>query len=114
MFAIGDCCNTDEYKQAYVANFHAQVTAANIKSIASGGSPSKRHKPRKAGMLLPIGAKDGIAEVGGMMLPQCLVTSLKAKQLFVPKTWNRMGYADIKGVAPADSSRARAMQSGSA
>ena len=66
VFAVGDVTNTPEQKLAFLAKKHAAVAAANIAALARGAAaPPKKYAPQTAnGALIPIGEKDGVAQVG--------------------------------------------------
>jgi len=86
IYAIGDCCNTAENKMAAYADAHGQHVAKAIVNFTKG----KQVKPYKTpfvGMLVPVGANNGVGNMNGMNLPGAIATVLKSRDLFTSKTW---------------------------
>ena len=60
IYAVGDCCNTQEDKMAAFAGKHGETVAANIlKEVTGCGAPSPYKRPF-VGMLVPFGAGEGV------------------------------------------------------
>jgi len=102
IFAIGDCCNTPEQKLASHAMKHAAAVAANIAALGKGAAkPPKKYAPQKGvGVVIPIGTKDGIAEMQGMGLPTFLIVLLMSKDLMAARIWKELGHAGVSASSP--------------
>lgn len=67
VFAIGDLTALPEAKMAKAAGQHAEVVAANIRTLIGGGAELTIYQPAAPGISLPLGAAGGAsysAEVG--------------------------------------------------
>lgn len=60
VFAIGDVTAIPELKMAYLAQKHAEVVAANIRTLIGGGGDLVSHRPEAHAMVLPLGPKGGV------------------------------------------------------
>jgi NADH dehydrogenase FAD-containing subunit len=84
VFAIGDITALPEMKMARAAQRHAEVAAANIRSLIAGANPSARYEPAADAIVLPLGPKGGVSyapEAG--VLGAGPTSDLKGKSLFV-------------------------------
>ncbi len=63
VWAIGDLTDVRESKRADAARAHAEVVATNIKSIIAGGAPTKRYRPAKEWVILPLGPDGGASQL---------------------------------------------------
>lgn len=90
VFAIGDCCNTQEDKMAAFADKHGEVVATNIISQARG-CPLTPYKRPFVGMLVPVGSKAGVGIFNGWSVPSFAGTKLKYADLFTSKFWDVAG-----------------------
>lgn len=63
VWAIGDLTDVRESKRADAARAHAEVVATNIKSIIAGGAPTKRYRPAKEWVILPLGPDGGASQI---------------------------------------------------
>ena len=86
IYAIGDCCNTQEDKMAAFAGKHGEVVAANIVKELKGCTPSPYKQPF-VGMLVPFGASEGVGMFNGFHIPSFIGTKLKYSHLFTDKFW---------------------------
>ncbi|AYN30654.1 FAD-dependent pyridine nucleotide-disulfide oxidoreductase [Streptomyces albus] len=59
VFAIGDITAVPETKLAKAAELHAEVAAANIRSMITGKGGRHRYRPAPPGMSLPLGPAGG-------------------------------------------------------
>ncbi|MBM2620240.1 FAD-dependent oxidoreductase [Actinoplanes sp. LDG1-06] len=67
MFAVGDITALPELKMARLAGMHAEVVAANIRSLLAGGTADRTYAPQPDAIVLPLGPKGGVTfspEVG--------------------------------------------------
>jgi NADH dehydrogenase FAD-containing subunit len=79
---------TNETKLAYYAGEQAPVVAANVKTAAAGtGTLKKYARHTKATAMIPLGPKNGAAEMMGNNLGAFLTKTLKGKSLMVPQQW---------------------------
>jgi apoptosis-inducing factor 2 len=59
VFAIGDITALPELKLARAANTHAEVAAANIRTLIEGGTDLRTYHPTPDAMVLPLGPSGG-------------------------------------------------------
>ena len=88
VWAIGDCCNTDEGKLAYAAIEQAKYLAAVLAKLASNPSAKvKDRKPIPHGVVFaPIGPHDGVGQLpNGMVVGKKMVPAIKGKDLFTTR-----------------------------
>jgi NADH dehydrogenase FAD-containing subunit len=90
IFAIGDCCNTEENKMAAYADAHGLHVVGVISNTAKG-KQVKPYKTSFVGMLVPVGSNGGVGNINGMNLPGPIVTVLKSRDLFTSKFWKGVG-----------------------
>ncbi|WP_326559189.1 FAD/NAD(P)-binding oxidoreductase [Micromonospora sp. NBC_01796] len=67
VFAIGDVTAVPEMKMARAAQKHAEVVAANIRTLIGGGTDLTTYLPAADAIVLPLGPKGGVSyapEVG--------------------------------------------------
>jgi NADH dehydrogenase FAD-containing subunit len=67
VFAIGDITAVPELKMARLAQKHADVVAANIRTLIQGGDDLVAYRPEPDAIVLPLGPKGGVSyapEVG--------------------------------------------------
>lgn len=86
MFAIGDCCNTEENKMAAYAEAHGVHAVKTIINITKG-KETKAYKTPFVGMVIPVGAKQGVGIMNGYNIPGPIATVLKSRDLFTSKYW---------------------------
>lgn len=60
VFAVGDITALPELKMARQANKHAEVVAANIRSVIAGGAPVAEYSPEPDAIVLPLGPRGGV------------------------------------------------------
>jgi NADH dehydrogenase FAD-containing subunit len=65
VFAIGDITAIPEAKMAKAAGLHAEVVAANIRTLIEGGGPLTAYEPGPPSIALPLGPKGGASYVPG-------------------------------------------------
>jgi apoptosis-inducing factor 2 len=84
VFAIGDVTALPEMKQARAAQKHAEVAAANIRSLIAGGDVVATYEPAPDAIVLPLGPKGGVsyAPEAGVLGPD-VTADLKSGDLFV-------------------------------
>jgi apoptosis-inducing factor 2 len=83
VFAIGDITALPELKMARAAQKHAEVAAANIRSLIRGDDPAAGYEPAADAIVLPLGPKHGVTyapEVG--VLGAGPTADLKGRTLF--------------------------------
>jgi len=90
IFAVGDCCNTDEHKMAAFAGAHGDTVAKNILQDLMGGPPSPYKRPF-VGMLVPFGRSAGAGMFNGFHIPSFVGARLKYGGLFTEKYWTMAG-----------------------
>ncbi|HEX6448060.1 MAG TPA: FAD-dependent oxidoreductase [Trebonia sp.] len=84
VFAVGDVTALPEMKQARAAQKHAEVAAANIRSLIAGGDVVAAYEPAADAIVLPLGPKGGVTyahEAG--VLGADATADLKSRDLFV-------------------------------
>ena len=94
MFALGDCCDSEDGKLAYKAGAQAPTVAYNIEQlIKKNENKLKKYAVSTTPiMILSIGCSDGVAQFGSMSFSGCIPTMFKSKNLFVSKYKKDMGY----------------------
>ena len=60
VFAVGDVTAVPERKMARNAQLHAEVVAANIRSLIGGRAAEAAHEPQPDMIVLPLGPKGGV------------------------------------------------------
>jgi NADH dehydrogenase FAD-containing subunit len=65
VFAVGDITDVPESKRASAARAHAEVVAANIRSLLAGGAPVATYAPAPERIVLPLGRTGGASQVVG-------------------------------------------------
>jgi len=90
IFAVGDCCNTEEHKMAAFAGAHGETVARNIIKELMGCSPAPYKRPF-VGMLVPFGSSGGAGIFNGFHIPSFIGTRLKYGGLFTDKYWTMVG-----------------------
>ncbi|GHS89871.1 hypothetical protein AGMMS50218_17040 [Actinomycetota bacterium] len=63
VFAVGDITDVRETKRASAAAEHAEVVAANIRSLIAGHQPTATYSPAPERVVLPLGPHGGASEV---------------------------------------------------
>ncbi len=61
VFAVGDIAALPELKMAYLAQQHAAVVAANIRTLIDGGPELAAYQPAVDAIVLPLGPKGGVS-----------------------------------------------------
>lgn len=93
IFALGDCADTGDLKQGYVAKTsHVPLVVHNILARVAG-RPLRNLKPSpKDRMLISIGRNDGAVHLpGGSVVTGCLPICMKSKNLQVRRTMQELG-----------------------
>ncbi|XP_008104845.1 ferroptosis suppressor protein 1 isoform X2 [Anolis carolinensis] len=90
IYAIGDCADVKEPKMAYHAGLHADVAVTNIINSLTQ-KPLKIYTPGSLTFLISMGSNDGVGQISGIYIGHFLVTVAKSKDLFVSKSWKKMG-----------------------
>nr|XP_060624846.1 ferroptosis suppressor protein 1 [Anolis sagrei ordinatus] len=90
IYAIGDCADVKEPKMAYHAALHADVAVTNIINSLTQ-KPLKIYTPGSLTFLISMGRNDGVGQISGIYIGHFLVTVAKSKDLFVSKSWKKMG-----------------------
>jgi NADH dehydrogenase FAD-containing subunit len=60
VFAVGDITALPELKMARQAGKHAEVVAANLRSLIAGGAPVAEYSPEPEAIVLPLGPSGGV------------------------------------------------------
>lgn len=90
VFAVGDCCNSKEIKEAYVAQSHAANVSENIRRLIES-KPLKIYKAGQSAMVVPVGKDGGVSELpNGMVMGNFFTKKIKSQALFVPDYWKNM------------------------
>ncbi|CAH1792759.1 unnamed protein product [Owenia fusiformis] len=96
VFAIGDCCNTDEPKMALNGMEHAKCIVANFANKTSG-KPLKKYNAGFIMMGISIGRNVGFGQKGtSSTIPGFIIKMLKSRDLMTGKTWSDFGLKQPK------------------
>jgi len=90
IYALGDCCNTQENKMAAYAMKHAELVVANLLREVRGKTPSPYQTPF-VGMLVPFGKYQGAAIFNGFHMPNFIARKFKYEDLFTSRNWSDAG-----------------------
>jgi NADH dehydrogenase FAD-containing subunit len=60
VFAVGDLTALPELKMARLAGMHAEVVAANLRTLIGGGAELSTYEPQPAAIVLPLGPRGGV------------------------------------------------------
>jgi NADH dehydrogenase FAD-containing subunit len=63
VFAVGDVTAVPEMKMARAAGMHAEVAAANLRTLIEGGQTFAVYEPAADGIVLPLGPAGGVSYV---------------------------------------------------
>lgn len=63
VFAVGDITDVRESKRASAALAHADIVAANIRSLIAGGEATATHAPEPERIILPLGQTGGASQI---------------------------------------------------
>lgn len=92
IFALGDCCNTNELKMAAKINGHSPVVAHNIATLIKGGNKSSfkdydlTSLPASLSlMLLTCGRDNGVFRLGCLCVTGFLPKKIKCEDLFIER-----------------------------
>ncbi|CAB4059061.1 AIFM2 [Lepeophtheirus salmonis] len=89
VYAIGDCCNTDEEKLAIHAENQAECIAHNLLRELEDEEP-KPYTTQFDGMFLSLGSRHGAGVFNGWSVPSWIVSLLRSRSLQYPKYWELM------------------------
>ena len=79
----------------FKAKYHAAVVSHNINQLANNKTKLKEYKPLTMRLMIAsIGRNNGIFQLGPFAFKGFLPTSLKSKDLFLPKYRGMLGYND--------------------
>ncbi len=93
VFALGDCCNLNESKLAYITEGHASIVAINIKKLIKDNQNLKKYEiSNNTMMILSIGRNQGIFERGSINFKGFLPAMIKSKNLFISKYKSELEY----------------------
>ena len=93
IFAMGDCCNTKEFKLAFLAGRHAEVVAKNIELLSNNKTKLDEYSvPSKIIMIMSIGRDNGVLQLACMSFSGFLPKQIKAKSLFISKYKDTLGF----------------------
>jgi NADH dehydrogenase FAD-containing subunit len=93
IFAMGDCCNTKEFKLAYLAGMHGEVVADNIDLLLNHKTKLKEYSvPSKTIMIMSIGRDNGVFQLACMSFTGFLPKQIKSKSLFISKYKETLGF----------------------
>ncbi|XP_038051096.1 ferroptosis suppressor protein 1-like [Patiria miniata] len=90
VFAIGDCCNADPVKLAYLAGWHGELVARNLRLLAQGKTELKAWKTPGTLMVVPVGRDGGMFQKDSIVLGSFISRKMKGSHLFVSKYWGEM------------------------
>jgi NADH dehydrogenase FAD-containing subunit len=86
LFALGDCCDTDEPKLMYCAHLQAQHLVENFARLLKGKPLKKRKLLAHGTGFCTLGPKDGVAQLpNGMLLGSVAVPKLKGSDMAIGK-----------------------------
>lgn len=93
VFAIGDLTALPEGKKAAAASRHAELVAANIRTLIEGGAELDTYQPAEPSIVIPLGPSNGAtyAPAYGGLLGAETTSELKGKDLMVEM------FADVFG-----------------
>lgn len=87
VFALGDLTALPEGKMAKAAGEHAELIAANIRTLIEGGTELAGYEPAPPGIALPLGPRGGASYAAGMGLLGAEQTSeIKGRHLRMDDT----------------------------
>jgi NADH dehydrogenase FAD-containing subunit len=95
VFAVGDVTALPELKLARAANAHAEVAAANIRTLIEGGTDLRTYHPTPDAMVLPLGPAGGAtySPDTGVLGPETTAT--------LKSTFYLERYQQLLGAVPA-------------
>ena len=92
VFAIGDITAVPEAKMAKYAGEHAEVAAANIRALITGGGELTHYEPSAPGIALPLGPAGGASYAEGMgFFGPAETAEMKGADLFVDRFAELLG-----------------------
>ncbi len=91
IFAMGDCCGVREEKMARVVEAHARVVAQNVGELAEGGRRMVQYEAGGKMMLVTVGRRAGVLQVGEVTVSGRVVAWLK-RDLFLGRYRKMLGY----------------------
>lgn len=95
VLAVGDITDVKEPKQAVVAEGHAKIAAATIRSLVAGKEPAKAYRVRRAHpIVVPLGPHRGAGQLpvgDGVVIGRRMTRAIKGKDLFVPRYQRLLG-----------------------
>ncbi|SPR00606.1 FAD/NAD(P)-binding domain-containing protein [Plasmodiophora brassicae] len=86
VFAIGDCCDADKGKFAFLAQKMSDIAAHNIKALARGKPLPAKYSKLQVGstIFVPVGPSSGASVVFGFTFGGFVTRLIKSKHLFSP------------------------------
>lgn len=92
IFAIGDLTAIPEPKTAKAAGLHAEVAAANIRTLINGGSDLRAYQPGPPGIVVPLGPDGGASYTADRGVLDAQATSqIKGAHLMVDRFAQLLG-----------------------
>ncbi|MFG3255663.1 NAD(P)/FAD-dependent oxidoreductase [Streptomyces sp. NPDC048172] len=94
IFALGDVTALPEGKTAKAASAHAEVIAANIRTLVSGGGPLTSYTPAGPAIVLPLGPERGASYAPEMGVLDAATTSeIKGRAMMLDRFTELLGRA---------------------
>ncbi|XP_038051097.1 ferroptosis suppressor protein 1-like [Patiria miniata] len=90
VFAIGDCCNVDPVKLAYLSGMQAEIAVKNLRLLAQGKTKLKAWTPIGTMMVVPVGRNGGMFQKGTMVFGSFASRKIKSEGLFTSRYWGDM------------------------
>jgi len=97
-FALGDCAQTGDVKNAYHGALQATALAKNIVTFCEKG-PTATLAPyanTPPAFIVPIGRKDGAGQLPFGVVGSMFTSAVKGKDLFTEQFWKDMGFKSSK------------------
>jgi apoptosis-inducing factor 2 len=96
VFALGDVAATTAGKTAKTAAEHAEVVAANIRTLIEGGTTLAAYEPGPEGIVLPLGPRRGASYAAGRgILDAAMTSQIKGEHMMIDR------FSQLLGLLPA-------------
>ncbi|XP_038051094.1 ferroptosis suppressor protein 1-like [Patiria miniata] len=90
VLAIGDCCNVDPLKLAYMAAMQAELAVKNLELLAQGKTKLKAWAAPGTLMVVPVGRNGGMFQKDSLVFGSFLSRKIKSEALFTSRYWRDM------------------------
>lgn len=108
IFAMGDCADTGDPKNAYHCGEQAKYLGKQLVTLADKGFdvniPAYKNPPNNI-MLVPLGKAGGASQLPFGIVGPGMTSTIKGKDLFSGQFWKDMGYKE--GMKAGDSEKVR-------